>query len=1100
MIRRFTIPLPLLLLAALCTPGCNGPSDSDGVSEEAIAFNVLGTAYLGQQKWDDAEREFRRAAEAGPGDPLPRNNIAVAMIQDGRVEEARAQLEEVLALDEAHRQAHFNLGLIDKNEGRFPEAAAHFEVVERQDPDDLLTQYNLGVVYSRIERDEDAEAAFRRALKLNPSHVSSLYGLGRFLLQRGKQDEGAEMIALSQEIRARSGLDDAVGTQYGEQGPYAMGVDYPADALAAPETIAVTFQRATSARFTGASRWTLTRLGPSDEPALVISDEGQLTALTAGGKRELYDGESRIHAVAAGDVDSDGTVELVLWVRRGDTLQLGLLRDGAAELDTLSFSDVAGAAPVPGHASPSLVFVDRDHDGDLDLFGCWASGLDAEWGCLIGTNDSKGKFSMAPSTDHGFVPGSLGGATPRLAFSDLDNDRDIDLLVGGSEGIRVFSNERDGTFEEAAQNGLDGRGDIVTWEIADLNKDGLMDLVLAGSDRVELWTNRRGTLQPPEMLAEGPGRGLTLIDFDNDGFLDIARTAQDGNLLRNLGRGSWSYVQAGELGMNHFPIAAFDADRDGDLDLVVKPEVDEIELLDNHGGNARGWISLKMRGVSENRNGIGSKVEVLAAALRQKFEVTTPLDLHVGLGNRDNVESVRVLWPGGVLQDEINQPTGAVSEVTQLDRKGTSCPLLYAWRDGAWRFETDFLGGAAVGYQQKPGVFNTPDTDEYVKLEGGLTPDDDGTLRVRLNNQLEEVIWFDRVELIAVDHPAGTEVFPDEALMPGPPWKTDGLFVSSDVRPVSFARAVEDGRDLARALSERDGDYVGGFQPLPHKGYATLHTIELGLGELRPRERVVLLLDGWIDYADSSANVAAAQAGDSLVPPRLLVADGRGGFAASDVRMGFPAGLPKTMTVDLTGHVDPRDARVRIETSMRIHWDRARVLVGGENTAHRITRLQAASADLRFGGFPRPVQPGPNPAAYDPTRVDAHSTWKAHVGAYTAFGDVGELLGSIDDRFVTTRNGDEIELRFDAPADPRTGWTRTYLLFADGFGKDMDPNSAASLHVGPMPFHGMPTYPYGPDVERPDTGDAHSRPPRFVLDSQRGWPGARPLAVVAREE
>jgi len=81
------------------------------------------------------------------------------------------------------------------------------------------------------------------------------------------------------------------------------------------------------------------------------------------------------------------------------------------------------------------------------------------------------------------------------------------------------------------------------------------------------------------------------------------------------------------------------------------------------------------------------------------------------------------------------------------------------------------------------------------------------------------------------------------------------------------------------------------------------------------------LLTAWIDYADSSSNLAASQAGVSLVPPYLQVRNARGEWQTVLPRMGFPAGLPKTMTVDLTGKCLTADGHVRIVTSMRIYWD-----------------------------------------------------------------------------------------------------------------------------------------------------------------------------------
>jgi hypothetical protein len=205
------------------------------------------------------------------------------------------------------------------------------------------------------------------------------------------------------------------------------------------------------------------------------------------------------------------------------------------------------------------------------------------------------------------------------------------------------------------------------------------------------------------------------------------------------------------------------------------------------------------------------------------------------------------------------------------------------------------------------------------------------------------------------------------------------------------------------------------------------------------------------------------------------------------------------MTVDLTGLVPASDPRVRIATTMRIYWDRARVMAGGERTELAVTRIAPVFAELRFGGFPRPVSAdGAPPFGYDPGTVAERGGWKAHAGRYSAFGDVLEPLAQRDDRFVTTRNGDEIELRFPRPEGPGRRRTRTYLLFADGFGKDMDPNSAASDEVAPLPFHGMPSYPYPDDVTPPVAArDASGAPPRIVSGAQDGIPGALPQALVA---
>ena len=71
-------------------------------------------------------------------------------------------------------------------------------------------------------------------------------------------------------------------------------------------------------------------------------------------------------------------------------------------------------------------------------------------------------------------------------------------------------------------------------------------------------------------------------------------------------------------------------------------------------------------------------------------------------------------------------------------------------------------------------------------------------------------------------------------------------------------------------------------------------------------------------------------------------------------------------------------------------------------------------------------------------------------GRYTREGDVRELLLQSDDMFVISRPGDELVLSFTAaklPPLPK-GWKRTFLLYADGFSKEMDINSASPDQLG----------------------------------------------------
>jgi hypothetical protein len=236
-------------------------------------------------------------------------------------------------------------------------------------------------------------------------------------------------------------------------------------------------------------------------------------------------------------------------------------------------------------------------------------------------------------------------------------------------------------------------------------------------------------------------------------------------------------------------------------------------------------------------------------------------------------------------------------------------------------------------------------------------------------------------------------------------------------------------------------------------------------------------MTGWTDYAYSNDNVAASHAGIQMFPPSLQVKDADGVWRTVIPEIGFPVGRPQTIVVDLRGKWLSTSREVRILTNMRIYWDQILVDTSGGGFPTRVTRLDTTAAALRWRGFSAELSDdGREPLRYDYTRVSAASPWKAMTGRYTREGDVRPLLQAVDDLFVISQPGDEISLTFDEHSLPSLppGWARTFLLYAHGWSKEMNPRSASPDQVGPLPFFAMSGYPYRDDEYYPRS-EAHRR-------------------------
>ena len=1069
----------------------------------------LGIAYFNAQQFEQSAKYLLEALRSDPTQIQARFMLGLIYRNQDHTQKSIDEFLEVAQQDPEDASTQYYLGLLRSRLRDYEKAESHLRKVVAREPYNASAYYNLAIALMRGGKREAGQKQMQIFRQLQGKFGTTTIGLqyleqGQYSLAIDDLSPYLPKLELPWPTRPAqvrfSDVAGEAGLRFRHGGPGQSTRQVGSKEQLAREVVPYLGSGVAWADF-DRDGWLdiyLANAGAKGAPGILLRNRADGSFDDVGDALQPKEATQTMMALW-GDVDNDQFPDLYL-INYGPNTLFRNNQDG-------TFTDVTAAAQVgdPGWGMGGT-FLDYDHDGDLDIFVANFIDLEAfpaQGGRfpddfpgadnVLYRNNGDGSFS-----DVSREAGLRGGKSKSLAClaTDYNNSRDIDLYVVNWDGPnQLYSNQRDGSFADVASEvGAASASGGVSAAIGDWNRDSYPDLLLpsSASDSLQLLVNqgRNGRflaadLESVASVANGRTHSAQFFDFDNDGDLDILQVAIP--LFDDPGPSAAASFQlfenrAGDfqdvsesVGLKRFSslplrgVSIADYNQDGDLDILATVNGAAPLLLRNDGGSVNNWIKVKLTGTNSNKPGVGTKVEVRSDRLRQKTEIygghgflsQGPPTAHFGLGALEGAEIVRLLWPGGVLQSELNPQINGTVSIQELDRKGTSCPILYVWDGSNYRFQTDFLGGSAYGYLVAPDRYNYPDTDEYIKLDRESVALRNGQLAITLNNQLEEVILFDQLELVTVDHAAGYDIFPDEKLLPSPPYPGFRILTASRPRPPVEARDGK-GRSILSEIAKVDRIYPSLFRSLPFKGYAEPHEMILDLGAVSAR-RVVLLMHAWIDYADSTSNLAASQAGLQLTPPYLQVQDPEGRWVTVLERMGFPAGLPKTMTVDLSGKFLSSSRRVRIVTNMRIHWDQIRVESGPDFTDYRLHRQPASYADLHFRGFPEwSSLDARSPNQYFYERISLTAPWKVHLGGYTRYGDVLELLSERDDRFVITRSGDEVEVFFDLSTLPHLpeGWVRDYLIYVDGFGKDMDPNSASPDTVGPLPYHGMTAYPF----------------------------------------
>jgi len=376
-------------------------------------------------------------------------------------------------------------------------------------------------------------------------------------------------------------------------------------------------------------------------------------------------------------------------------------------------------------------FLDYDKDGHLDLFvgnyidfdiktaplpedanctykgiqvACGPPGLEGDKNLLY-HNNGDGTFTDVSQKSG--MWGVLGSYALSCGVADFDNNGWPNIYVANdSTSATYYVNQKDGTFkDQAIEAGVayspDGKPQAgMGVSIGDYNRDGLPDIAKTNfaGDTDSLFFNLGDGSFDDRTYQAGLGIntrllgwGISFIDIDNDGWLDIlvanghvypevdgtqvdAAYAERKYLYRNLRNGQFEDVSLiGGAGITAAVkargFAVGDFDNDGDQDVVVNCVNAVPQLLRCDSSLKRSWIKIRTVGTKSNRTGIGARIKVVADTgtplLNAKpgtpltlveevrscngYYSASDLRIHFGLGDAKKVDLVEIRWPSGTV-------------------------------------------------------------------------------------------------------------------------------------------------------------------------------------------------------------------------------------------------------------------------------------------------------------------------------------------------------------------------------------------------------------------------------------------------------------------
>lgn len=366
-------------------------------------------------------------------------------------------------------------------------------------------------------------------------------------------------------------------------------------------------------------------------------------------------------------------------------------------------------------------FVDINQDGVLDIFACHDDGLS-----VVLRNEGTGQFAFdttliqAVSTVPSDNSGNYGSV-----WTDFDNDLDLDLYlskcregVGNpADGRRLnllFRNEGNGQWSEVTDSvGLQPRAQSWAADFADIDNDGDFDCFIINHDKPSQLFLNNGNHEfidisqdinlNPLISPSFPAIQCKFADFDNNGFVDlfITSTGSQHVLLLNKGNLDFTAISDSLMPPKRIQSAAIgDLNNDGFLDIVAgfangfnQPSTTYDRLYLN-GGNDNHYLKILLQGKISNRSAVGARlncygpwgIQVREVRSGEGYGVMHSFTQHFGLGSAEQIDSVVIYWPSGII-DKIENPS--INDLLVVE-EGETCSIGLSFSWDAQEFELSF--------------------------------------------------------------------------------------------------------------------------------------------------------------------------------------------------------------------------------------------------------------------------------------------------------------------------------------------------------------------------------------------------------------------------